>query len=62
MGQYCPVCLNKVMELSLYTLFVLSVLECETGPQSRGQNHGYLSLNGIFPCFIRFNYGFTIIC
>jgi len=52
MGQYCPVCPNKVMELSLYTLFVLSVLECEIGTQSCGQNHGYLLLNGIFPCFI----------
>ena len=41
MGQYSPLCPNKVMELSLYTLFVLSVLECETGTQSCGQNHGF---------------------
>lgn len=52
MGQYYPHCPNKVMELSLYTFFVLSVSECETVTQSCGQNHGYLSLNGIFPCFM----------
>ena len=52
LGQYCLVCPSKVMVLSLYMFFVLPMLECETGTQSCVQNHGYLSFNGIIPCFI----------